>query len=292
MKSENKKKPALIERLAHQVFDWASKVDTRKVVKNVKALREELPDASNDELIEALIKRKCERTAKIGVATSAASIVPVLGTALSLTIGMVADLGGTITSQAEMVLEIAEVLDIPMTESEKRETVFIVLGIGASTQHLSLRAGKSVLNKLGQRYAKRWVGKAIPFLGIIASGSINYLSTYLIGKRALAYFVKGPEAMGSWQHSLNALTGLDADKLSDWMGESREQVGMKLTALGQEITRQTQEGLENGQDWVQKLMGKEVKSTKDKSQPKPQPEDIKVVDVTAEEINEEAETHS
>ncbi len=287
---DKKKKPALIERLAHRVFDWASKVDTRKVLKNIKTLREEFPEATNDELIETLIKRKCQRTAKIGVATSAASIVPILGTALSLTIGMVADLGGTITSQAELVLEIAEILEIPMTESEKRETVFIVLGIGASAQHLSVRAGKSVLNKLGQRYAKRWVGKAIPFLGIVASGSINYLSTYLIGKRALAYFVKGPETMGSWQHSLNALTGLDADKLSEWMGESKEQVGFKLTALGQEITKQTQGGIETGQTWVNKVLGKE--QVVDSSTTSADVEDIKIVDVTAEEVNEEAETHT
>ena len=283
--SEKPKKPALIERLAHRVFDWASKVDTRKVLKNVNALRKAFPDASKDELIDTLIKRKCQRTAKIGVATSAASVVPVLGTALSLTIGMVADLGGTITSQAELVLEIAEILEVKMTESEKRETVFIVLGIGASTQHLSVRAGKSILNKLGQRYAKRWVGKAIPFLGIVASGSINYLSTYLIGKRALAYFVKGPETMGSWQHSLGAITGMDKDKLSEWMGESREQVGLKLTALGQEIAKNTQEGLESSQDWLNKILGKEAK-------PDTPPEKVTVVDVTAEEVNEEAESHT
>ncbi len=226
---------SMMEKSAQKVFQWASKVDTRKVIKNVAKLQKDMPGATTDEMIDALIKAKAKRTATVGVVTSVAGAIPVLGTAISLTAGMVADLGATITSQAELVLEIAEVLNVPMTEAEKREAVFVVMGIGAGAQHVGNRVGRNLLGKLGQRYAKRWVGKVIPFVGLLAAGGINYVSTYLIGKRAKAYFVEGSEAMGNWQESMKNITDVDKEKLSQWMNQSKDQVSAQLVALGQNI---------------------------------------------------------
>ncbi len=209
--------PGFAARQLHRIFNWFSKVDTREVSKRVENLRQEFPEAGQEQLIEQLIRRKCEQTARIGAATAATGAIPVLGTMFSLTLGMVLDLGAVITSQAELVLEIAEVHGIKMSEAKKRETVFLVMGLGTGAQRLGTRASQQVLNKLAQRYARRWISHAIPVLGIAAAAAVNALSTYLIGRRAQAYFAQGPQAMGDWKSSLRALTGFDELKISDWL---------------------------------------------------------------------------
>lgn len=226
---------SLFENGAQRILAWASKVDDRKVKKNVKKLRKSMPAASNDELIRALIKAKAKRTATVGVVTSLTGAVPIVGTAISLTAGMVADLGATITSQAELVLEIAEVLDVKMDKSRQREAIFLVMGLGASAQHVGTRVSKDLLGKLGQRYAKRWVGKVIPVAGILAAGGINYISTYLIGKRAQTYFMQGEDALGNWQESLQQLTEFDKEELARWMQQNKETVNTQLMNLGKNL---------------------------------------------------------
>lgn len=232
---------SLIEKSAHRLMAWASQVDDRKVKKNVKKLRKSMPAATSDELIDALIKAKSKRTATVGVVTSVAGAVPIIGTALSLTAGMVADLGATITSQAELVLEIAEVLDIKMSKDEQREAVFIVMGLGAGAQQIGSRVSKDILSKLGQRYAKRWVGKVIPVAGIAAAGGINYVSTYLIGKRAKVYFSEGEGQLGNWQESIQRVTDFDKNQLSQWMQESKETINSQFVELGKNIQNWAEE---------------------------------------------------
>lgn len=232
---------SLIEKSAHRLMAWASQVDDRKVKKNVKKLRKSMPSATSDELIDALIKAKSKRTATVGVVTSVAGAVPIIGTALSLTAGMVADLGATITSQAELVLEIAEVLDIKMSKDEQREAVFIVMGLGAGAQQIGSRVSKDILSKLGQRYAKRWVGKVIPVAGIAAAGGINYVSTYLIGKRAKVYFSEGEGQLGNWQESIQRVTDFDKNQLSQWMQESKETINSQFVELGKNIQNWAEE---------------------------------------------------
>lgn len=226
---------SLFENGAQRLLSWASKVDDRKVKKNVKKLRKKMPEAGADELIQALIKAKAQRTATVGVVTSLAGAVPIIGTAVSLTAGMAADLSATITSQAELVLEIAEVLGVQMDKSTQREAVFLVMGLGASAQHMGTRVSNNLLSKLGQRYTKRWVGKVIPVAGILAAGGINYISTYLIGKRAQTYFSQGEDALGNWQQSLQHLTEFDKDELASWMKQNKDTVNAQLVNLGKNL---------------------------------------------------------
>lgn len=246
---------SLFEKGAQRLLEWASKVDDRKVKKNVKALRKANPEAGPDELIQALIKAKAQRTATVGVVTSVAGAVPIIGTAVSLTAGMAADLSATITSQAELVLEIAEVLGVELDKKEKREAVFVVMGLGAGMQQMGTRVSKDLLSKLGQRYAKRWVGKVIPFAGILAAGGINYISTYLIGKRAKIYFTQGEDHMGNWQQSLQHITEFDKDQLAQWMQQNKESVNTQLVNLGKNLQEWAEETSEK---WWPAKTGKPV----------------------------------
>ncbi|MEZ0369271.1 MAG: hypothetical protein ACAI44_09320 [Candidatus Sericytochromatia bacterium] len=211
--------PGMGAGILHRFAEWISKVDIRAVRRRVAELRTELPMASQQELIEELIRRKCQYTAKIGAATAATGTIPVLGTLFSLTLGMMIDLGAVITAQAELVLEIAEVQGISLSDAQRRETVFLVLGLGAGLEHLGAMASQRMLRKLSHRFARRWLGHILPLVGIATNAGLNALSTYLIGRQAEAYFSHGPAAMSDWKAILG---GLDEGKVSGWLKEIRQ----------------------------------------------------------------------
>lgn len=205
--------------LMHRLAEWIGKVDIKAVRKRVAATRKEFPKASPEELADILIKQKCQHTARIGAATAAAGAIPVVGTFVSLTLGMAIDLGAVITAQAELVLELAEVSGVSLTQAQRRETVFVVLGLGAGLEHLGTMASQGLLRKLAQRYSQRWLAHAIPLLGIASSAGLNAFSTYLIGQRAKIFFRDGAASLGDWKASLRAFSGIDEKRLSGWLKE-------------------------------------------------------------------------
>lgn len=205
--------------LMHRLAEWIGKVDVKAVRKRVAAVRKEFPEASPEELADILIKQKCQHTARVGAATAAAGAIPVVGTFVSLTLGMAIDLGAVITAQAELVLELAEVSGVSLTKAQRRETVFVVLGLGAGLEHLGTMASQGLLRKLAQRYSQRWLAHAIPLLGIASSAGLNAFSTYLIGQRAKVFFREGAASLGDWKASLRAFSGIDEKRLTEWLKE-------------------------------------------------------------------------
>src|SRR5574341_550374 len=107
----SKSKPGVMDDLLEVIERAIDDVDEEAAAERVKALREDHPEASADELVELLVKRKCMQTGAVGAITSSASMIPGLGTAVSLIFGVAADLGMTFKYQAELVLEIAAVYD-------------------------------------------------------------------------------------------------------------------------------------------------------------------------------------
>jgi hypothetical protein len=62
--------------------------------------------------------------------------------------------------------------------------------------------------------------KAIPVIGVAVSAGANALSTYVIGRRAHAYFSLGEEKMGDWAESLRAISGVDERKIAAWLSDA------------------------------------------------------------------------
>ncbi|HET7768085.1 MAG TPA: hypothetical protein VFN74_04865, partial [Chloroflexota bacterium] len=204
------------ERILGFILDRIEDADEVAAVDRVRELRERQPEWSVSQLAEELIRRKVRQTAAIGAATAGAGIIPGLGTLVALTIGAVADLGATLRLQTELVLEIAEAHGRQLTKEEKRRVVLLVAGLSAGGGRLLSRGGARLSLSLTQRYAQRWLARAVPFAGIAAAAGVNALSTYLIGTRAQAYFSRGPEAIGSWSESIRALSGVDERRLAAW----------------------------------------------------------------------------
>jgi hypothetical protein len=225
-KDVDKKANALMDR----IFSSVSDVDIQAASERVRALKEVHPDASQEELSQRLIREKCQKTGAVGAITSGAGLIPGIGTAAAATLGVAADIGATFKLQAELVLELAALYDYPLTEEEKQRVVLFITGLSAGTTTLARKAGERAALKISEKLAEKTIVKALPIVGVIASAGTNVLSTYIIGQRADAYFRLGPEAVGSWQDSLRAVTGVDERKIGGWLAESGRVTGAALVS--------------------------------------------------------------
>ncbi len=216
--------------LMRMLFGVIHDVDIAAAAERVKALKAKYPDATPAELAQRLIREKCQRTGAVGAVTSGAGLIPGIGTAAAMTLGVAADIGATFRLQAELVLEIAMLYDYPLTESEKQQLVLLITGLSAGTSALARKAGQAIAVELSERLAEKAVLKALPVVGVIASAGTNALATYIIGQRADAYFRLGPEAVPTWADSLRAISGVDERKIGEWLWESGQATGAALMA--------------------------------------------------------------
>lgn len=210
----------LARKTAMRLLDYSVKrfsgVNPDKAIKQTRDMKKKYPGFSDAEVVEKLIKAKCQKTAAIGVTTSASSLIPGLGTALALTVGFVVDISSILKMHSELVLEIAEAYGKRLSEMERSEVILAVTGLSAGINTISGKAVKGVSHKVGEIAAQKWLSKAIPAIGMATSASANVLSTYIIGKRADAYFTRGPEAMKDLKDNLRVLSGVDERKISEW----------------------------------------------------------------------------
>jgi uncharacterized protein (DUF697 family) len=221
-RKKSKSKSAVSLDILSLVDQAIANVDEAAAAGRVTALRKANPEASAAELAELLVKQKCMQTGAVGAVTSGAALVPGLGTLVSLTFGVAADIGVTFKLQAELVVEIASVYERKLTPAEKRNVVMLVTGLSAGASQALRKAGQRIAEEAGERLAQKSITKAIPVLGVAASAGTNILFTYAIGRRAQAYFSLGPEAVGDWGESLRALTGVDERMVTGWLTETTE----------------------------------------------------------------------
>lgn len=199
------------------ILDRVSQVDPAKAAARVNELREQHPGASPDELADRLIKAKCQKTGAVGALTSGSALVPGLGTLAATTIGVAADLGTTITLQSELVYELAEVYRVPAEHLNTRQVVMLITGLSLGAEKALAVTGAKLGGELAERFAHRWLAKALPVVGVAASAGVNAITTYVVGQRARAYFSRGPDAVGDWADSLRALTGVDERRIARWL---------------------------------------------------------------------------
>ncbi|MSP13895.1 MAG: DUF697 domain-containing protein [Chloroflexi bacterium] len=196
--------------------------DELAILARVAELRRQQPSASAESLVENLIRQKCLQTGAVGAVTSGMSVIPGLGTVVTLMFGVTADLTMTFKYQTELVLEIAAVYGRQLSPSEKRQAVLLVTGLSVGANQLASKAGREIAERAAERLAEKYLAKVIPVIGVAASAGTNILSTYIIGQRAQAYFSLGPEAVGGWTESLRRFTGMDERKLATWLAETTE----------------------------------------------------------------------
>jgi hypothetical protein len=183
--------------------------DEEAAAERVATLRKAHPDATDQELVDKLVRQKCKRTGAVGAVTSGTSLIPGLGTLVALTIGVAADVGLTFVAQVDLVLEIAAVYGQRLDLDAKKRAVLATTGASSGANRLLNNAGGLVVGTATRRFTRRFFIKAIPVIGVGASVAGNVLATRVIGRRANAYFKLGPDAVGSWADSVRAVVGVD-----------------------------------------------------------------------------------
>jgi hypothetical protein len=227
----NSKANAIMRTISKVISD----VDLEAAAARVDALKQAQPGATPEALAKRLIRDKCEQTGKVGAVTSGAALIPGVGTAAALTLGVAADIGATFKLHAELVLELAALYDYPLTDADKQRIVMAITGLSAGTSSLSRKAGEKAAAKIAEKYALKSVVKFLPVIGVVASAGTNVLATYVIGRRADAYFRLGPEAVGSWTDSLRTLSGVDERDISTWLSNGGKTTGTAIVSGARKV---------------------------------------------------------
>jgi hypothetical protein len=154
----------------------------------------------------------------------------------SLTFGVAADIGMTLKLQAELVLEISNVYQFILDSADRRKVIILVGGFSTGTNQIMTKIGKEIAEQTTERLAMKGVSKALPVLGVAASAGVNIFSTYIIGRRAQAYFKLGPEAVQDWGESTRAITGIDEQKIITWLTEATERAWKLASSSAQTIS--------------------------------------------------------
>jgi uncharacterized protein (DUF697 family) len=226
----------LIQSLVDQVMGAIDKTDAQAALQRVRDLHTKYPDASDMVLVERLIRQRCLQAGAVGAVTSGTATIPGMGTVATLVFGVAADLRMTYKIQSELVLEIAAIYGREISLNDKRYIVALVTGMSAGANQLVRKAGAELAAQASERLAQRALAKSIPVLGVAASAGVNILSTYVIGRRAQAYFSQDPAMLAAWDDQMRVLTGLDERKLAGWLVESAERSWRLASARVQRVT--------------------------------------------------------
>ncbi|HEY84609.1 MAG TPA: hypothetical protein G4N96_05815 [Chloroflexi bacterium] len=212
-----------------------SDADEVAAAKRVAKLKKKLPNISNEDLADRLIKKKCLTTGAIGAFTSGVAVIPGVGQVAALTFGSAIDIGMTFKMQAELALEIAAAYEHQFDDAEKRNTVLLVTGVGMGAHRVAVKGGEKIAQKAAEKLATQAAAKAVPFVGIGVSAGANVLTTYVVGQRGKAYFSRGPEEMEDVGDNIRAITGVDEEKIVAWLAETAEYTSERVSKTNQNI---------------------------------------------------------
>lgn len=220
--SSKRQDSRLFKEMTKYITEAISKADEAAAADRVAGLQETKPDATEDELAEILIKQKSFQTGAVGAITSGMALIPGLGTLTTLTFGVAVDSSMTLKMQAELVLELAALYDRTLNADAKQQVVALVTGISFGANQVLTKTGRKIAEEVTQQLAQKSMVKSIPVIGVGASAGVNAFTTYIIGRRAQAYFKLGPEAVGDWSESMRAISGIDKRKIIAWLTETTE----------------------------------------------------------------------
>jgi hypothetical protein len=210
----------VLKRLIDKFVGSVADTDKIEAQARVNALRSAYPDESRDALAERLIKRKCIQAGAVGAATTAASVIPGIGTVTSITLGIAADRAVTAKLHGELFLELLLLHDKTLSAEDERRALLLVTGVGAGVAQTLEAVGGRVASLANQGLARRVVSRAIPVLSIASSAGMNVALTYLVGRRTLALCEEKDLEQMSWSDTARMLTGVDERKLAAWARES------------------------------------------------------------------------
>lgn len=158
-----------------------------RIARSTDEVRSRKPAADPVGLAWSRTRARARRTAAIGAVTTMPAMLPGFGTALAA-LGLVADWRFVAEQQRDLVLEIAALLGVPLTDPTS-QIRSLYLASAASAFGASA-AGDVVARKLAGQVARRSMTRIVPGAGALVAGALNYIATVTLGRLAIARFAE------------------------------------------------------------------------------------------------------
>jgi hypothetical protein len=179
---------SVLEEVFRSLFE---EIDMEKVRKEVAAAQEGAPELQRAEHAHQLARRAAIRCAAAGAVTGLPSGIFAIGS-------LGADLSYLMFQQFRLIVAIATIYGHEPTHRERFAEAMSCLayasgvgigkhGIGTLLESAAAEGGV-VAEKIGTRFLRERIAKAIPFVGAVSGGALNYWSVRAVGRAAIRYY--------------------------------------------------------------------------------------------------------
>jgi hypothetical protein len=179
---------SMLEEVFRSLFE---EIDTEKIRRDVEALKASAPDFHSDDHARLLVRRTALRCAAAGAVSGLPSGLIAIGT-------LGAELAFLVFQQFRLILGIATVYGHEPTQRERFAEAMSCLayasGVGIGKQGIAVMLesatmdGGMIAEKLGANFFRDRLAKAIPFVGAVSGGALNYVSVRAVGRAAIKFY--------------------------------------------------------------------------------------------------------
>lgn len=183
-----KRADSMLEEVFRSLFE---EIDTEKIRRDVAALKGSEPDFHSRDHARLLVRRTALRCAAAGAVSGLPGGMIAIGT-------LGAELAFLVFQQFRLILGIATVYGQEPSQRERFTEAMSCLayasGVGIGKQGLATMLesatmeGGVIAEKLGANFFRERLAKAIPFVGIVSGGALNYVSVRAVGRAAIKFY--------------------------------------------------------------------------------------------------------
>lgn len=179
---------SMLEEVFRSLFE---EIDTEKIRRDVTALKERAPDFHSRDHARLLVRRTALRCAAAGAVSGLPSGLFAIGS-------LGAELAFLMFQQFRLIVGIATVYGHEPTQRERFVEAMSCLayasGVGIGKQGIATMLesatmeGGVIAEKLGANFFRERLAKAIPFVGVVSGGALNYVSVRAVGRAAIRFY--------------------------------------------------------------------------------------------------------
>jgi EcsC protein family len=183
-----KRADSMLEEVFRSLFE---EIDTEKIRRDVAALKGSEPDFHSRDHARLLVRRTALRCAAAGALSGLPGGMIAIG-------ALGAELAFLVFQQFRLILGIATVYGHEPSQRERFAEAMSCLayasGVGIGKQGLATMLesatieGGVIAEKLGANFFRERLAKAIPFVGIVSGGALNYVSVRAVGRAAIKFY--------------------------------------------------------------------------------------------------------
>lgn len=183
-----KRADSMLEEVFRSLFE---EIDTEKIRRDVATLKGSEPDFHSRDHARLLVRRTALRCAAAGAVSGLPGGMIAIGT-------LGAELAFLVFQQFRLILGIATVYGREPSQRERFTEAMSCLayasGVGIGKQGLATMLesatmeGGVIAEKLGANFFRERLAKAIPFVGIVSGGALNYVSVRAVGRAAIKFY--------------------------------------------------------------------------------------------------------